>query len=61
MTSKLVERYAIVRISYSYDQDRSYMGDEPGQIAIDLALDPNTHTVENGVHLESAEFCGFND
>lgn len=61
MTSKLVERYAIIRIAYSYDQDRSYNGDEPEQIAVGLALNPNTNTVENGVHLESAEFCGFND
>lgn len=61
MTIELAERYAIIRIAYSYDQDRNYNGDEPEQIAVGLALNPNTRTVDSGVRLESAEFCGFND
>lgn len=58
---KTKSRLAIVRIDYEYDDERTYMGDEPEEIAIDLALNPNLHTIENGVQLIDAEFCGWND
>lgn len=44
--------YAVVRIEYDFTLNCTAM-EEKDCAAIDLAINPNFHTVENGVSLES--------
>ena len=51
--------YVTVRIDYDFDE-RKAEGLDTSLIAVDLAINPNYNTVENGVQVDSVEICDIN-
>ena len=51
--------YVTVRIDYDFDETKAE-GLDTSLIAVDLAINPNYNTVENGVQLDSVEICDIN-
>ena len=50
--------YITVRIDYTCNESECDYAEE---IAIDLAINPNYATVEEGVQLQNVEVCGINE
>lgn len=51
--------YAVVRIDFDYDEERDVENIE--DVAYGLAINPNYHTVAEGVQLTDVQRCGYQD
>ena len=58
MANKRIQVIINLRIEAMYDHSKC---SDPEQTAIDLALNPNYHTIENGVQLTSTDYVILED
>lgn len=55
MTERII--YVTTRIVYTYDECRKYDEQDPNYTAICLTINPNKHTIENGVQVNDVDIC----
>lgn len=51
--------YAVVRIDFTYYDEREV--EDIDEVAYGLAVNPNYHTIAEGVQLSDVECCGYQE
>ena len=51
--------YAVVRIDFTYDNEREV--EDIYEVAYGLAVNPNYHSIDEGVQLSDVECCGYQE